>query len=401
MIGNRLRRVVDDLRGDGRGWILVIVSTGWFFSLGIRLIYPVILPQVTEEFAITYESAGISLSVLWVCYALMSVPGGLLADRFGERILLLGSTVVVAVGVVAVGLAPSFGTFVLATALLGSGTGLFGTTGTTVLTDLYTDRDATAISISQSVGTLGTILLPIGAGAVAVLANWRFGIGYVLPGLAAVAVGLWLVVPARTSPAVASGPGRSGGVTERLWHSLSDRAVVPVIAGLTCVGFAFQGMTGFLPTYLIDVKGFTPTRASTLFGFFFTAMIVSKLSSGPIADRYGVRPALLLFLVLSAPGMFVLPFADSTFLVVPAVWIAGLVIGYTPVAMVAAITAIPDDIKGSGFGVVRATFIGLGALAPPIVGRLADKGAFDVALLVLGVAVLVGIGFTLFVPDRR
>jgi predicted MFS family arabinose efflux permease len=395
-----IKQLVIDLHKDGQGWILLLISLGWFFSLGIRLTYPVILPQVSAEFEISYETAGTTLSLLWVCYAMLSIPGGALADKLGERLLLVGSLVIISGGVVAVGLAQSFLQFLVATALLGTGCGLFGTTGTTVLTDIYSSHDATAMSISQSSGSVGTVLLPFIAGSIAVATGWRFGLWYVIPGLAIVTAGLWVAVPKTTSSQIESREQSVGAIVGQIGSIITKRSVIFVLGGLTCVGFTFQGLTGFLPVYLIEVKNFSQEDASLLFGFFFTSMIFSKLASGPLAERYGRRLALTLFLLCSAPGLFILPFVDSTIAIAIAVWITGLVIGYTPVAMVAAIAAFPSDIKGSGFGIVRALFIGLGTLAPPFVGRLADRGAFNLALLYLGLILVVGIGFTLCIPDK-
>lgn len=98
--------------------------------------------------------------------------------------------------------ASAFGTFLAATAVIGAGAGVFGTTGTTILTDIYAENDTIAVSISQIAATLGTLFLPVIAGLITGVASWRMGIGYVIPAFAAVAVGLWFTVPAETSPTV-------------------------------------------------------------------------------------------------------------------------------------------------------------------------------------------------------
>lgn len=91
-----------ELWQDGKGWILVVVSVGWFFSVGVRFAYPTLLPFFREEFAITLSTAGLLVSVLWMAYAIGQFPGGMLGDRVGEGNILVVSTVLAVVGITAV-----------------------------------------------------------------------------------------------------------------------------------------------------------------------------------------------------------------------------------------------------------------------------------------------------------
>lgn len=68
------------------------------------------------------------------------------------------------IGLVLITTAESFGTFLLATVVYGLGCGLEGTTGTTTLSDIYPNRDSTAIRLSQTAGSIGTVVLPAVAG---------------------------------------------------------------------------------------------------------------------------------------------------------------------------------------------------------------------------------------------
>lgn len=100
-----------ELRAAGNGWILVIVAVGWFLVFGTRFIFPALLPQITTIFEISNTVAGATISAVWVAYAAVQFPAGLLTDRLGERIVLAASTLA-AVGAVTVAvLSPSFAPF--------------------------------------------------------------------------------------------------------------------------------------------------------------------------------------------------------------------------------------------------------------------------------------------------
>jgi len=368
--------------------------------MGVRLIYPVILPQIITEFSISYSTAGISLSALWVAYAAVNTPGGLIADYVGERVLLATSMIFSAAGLLAVVLSQTFPQFLASTVVLGIATGLFGTTGTTVLTDIYSQHDTTAISISQIAASIGSILIPIIAGFLAVHLGWRVGLVHAAPIFVLAAVGMWLTLPMRTSPVVTETNSGLFTVFEDIKDTFSSRALLLVVGGMTAVGVVYQGLTGFLPMYLIEMKEFSQQQATLLFGVLFCSMIVGKIVSGPIANRVGNRSTLIGYSVISLPGFVALPIVEETGLVILTVWIVGLILGYTPVATTYAMELIPPSVQGSVFGIIRTVFLGVGALAPPIVGVLADFGLLDVAFFGFFFVGVVALVFSIGLPRR-
>ncbi len=375
-----------------------MVSVGWFLSMGVRLIYPVVLPQLVGEFEITYSTAGISLGLLWVAYAAVNTPGGLVADYVGERIMLAGSMFLSSIGLVAVVNSQTFTHFLISTVLLGVATGLFGTTGTTVLTDIYSQHDTTAISISQIASSIGSIVIPVIAGLLAVGFGWRVGLIYTAPFFAVAGIGLWLTLPSRTSPGVANDGRGLGGVLDDIRQTFSNRTLLLVVGGMTAVGFVYQGITGFLPMYLIETKNFSQQQATLFFGLLFCSMILGKIVSGPLARRFGNRPTLVGYSLISIPGFIALPLFDNTLLIIISVWFGGLILGYTPVATTYAMELIPAGIQGSVFGVIRTVFLGVGALAPPAVGALADFDMLDVAFFSFFVIALFAMVFSMALP---
>lgn len=393
-----MRSLVRELWSDDRGWVLAAISVGWFFSLGGRMVYPVVLPQITVDFQIDYGTAGIVLSVLWIAYALMNIPAGLLADRIGERLVLSGATALAVVGLVLVFAAPTFEVFVVATIVFGLGCGMFGTTGTTILSDLYPRRDTTAIGISQVAGSLGMIALPVIAGSLVVYAGWRIGIGYMIPGFALLTVAMWFSVPSRTSAEIGQRGDSPGDTLRRILGAFVDRAMLLIIIALGLIGFVIQGLTGFLPVFLIEFKDFAQWEASVVFGLLFVGSIVGKLASGPLADRFGKRPTLIGFAAISGPAILALPLVDLSPIIVICVWVAGLMFGFYPIAMAYAVQFIPDDIQGSVFGLARTIFTLFGVLAPPIVGILADRGQLDVGIAFLGGVVVLALLATFLLP---
>lgn len=187
------------LWADDRIRILAAVAAGWLFAIGIRLVFPAVLPSIRTEFGMSISMAGLLLSTLWIGYALMQFPGGILADEFGERYTLVSSSVVATVGIIGVIAAPSTVPLFLASTLIGLGVGIYGTTRLTVIGDVFPDRSGTAVGVCQAAGNIGTSLLPPAGGLLAVAIGWRWGFIVVLPFFVLIGISLWIFLPERTS----------------------------------------------------------------------------------------------------------------------------------------------------------------------------------------------------------
>lgn len=395
----RLATVRRTVWTDGRGWILLTVSGGWLLTLGVRIVYPALLPDIMAEFRVGYTGGGALLSALWVAYALMQFPGGVAADLVGEKRVVLGSVVTVLAGVLAIVAAPGYGVFVAATVLLGLGTGLYGTSRVTIVTDVFPDNKTTAVSFTQAAGNVGNTVLPVIAGVVAAGFGWRLGFGYLVPLFVLVIVGIIAFIPHRTSAEPDAGEGFDRAFLADLRGAVLTRNVILVGLLQLALMTYYQGMTGFLPTYLIDVKGFSQPLAATVFGAFFVTAIGMQFASGLVADRYGQRRAIALFALVAFPATTALPLLDSQPAVIAASLAAAGVLGAFPPSHTYTIDLMPEALQGSGYGLIRTLYIGGAAGAPPIVGWLADGGQFDLAITLLGTTTLVVILFCATLPN--
>ncbi|WP_254546744.1 MFS transporter [Halomarina pelagica] len=395
-----IRGTSEALRGDGRGWVLVAVATGWLLVLGTRVILPTLLPQVKGTFDLDNATAGVLMTVLWASYAVTQFPAGMLADRIGEKPTLVASVVVTAGGALALSLAPTFVVFVLGAILFGLGSGLYAPPRVTVLSRIYPDRDGTALGVTFAVGNLGASLLPLVAGGLAVLLGWRFGFGFVVAPLAVVGVALWALVPAqdgdRTRVAAAA-PRRIAG---RLASELVDPHVVLAWTAMTLVLFTYQGITAFLPTYLIAAKGMSQGTASALYSLFFASGAISQSVAGGAADSHGARRVLAVISGFGVLTLVALPFVHGLLPLAALVVLLGTRLGIGPVGNGYVAAILSDDVQGSGFGLFRTFYLAAGALGSSFVGVLAGRGLFDEAFLALAGITALSSALYLRLPRR-
>lgn len=393
-----LRAIAYDLWRDGRGWILLGVAGGWFLSLGVRLVFPALLPYLREAFSLDLTVAGLLLTVLWVAYALGQFPGGIIGDRLGEGNALVLSTVVSGSMIAALAVSNSALALFATTALFGFSTALFGPARFTILSSVYDRRDGTAIGLTLAAGEAGNTILPVVAGVLAAAASWRLGFGATVPLFFVMAVVIWRVVPGRTTGATSAVDTLSIETLRYVARGIAERTILIVTGVHVFLFFVYQGFTGFYPTYLVEVKGLAPSVAAGLFGAFFAVGVLVQPIAGAGGDRFGTRPTLLVVIAVATAALATLPFVDGFVGIVLVTAVASALLGVTPLTQTFLVNALPADMKGSGLGLLRTGQIALGATGPLVVGAVADAGYFDGAFLGLAAVSAAGIALCLLVP---
>lgn len=394
-----VREAVGRLR-EGHGWTLVAIASGWLLIQGFRVALPALLPQIKAEFAIGNASAGFALTVLWFVYAGMQFPSGIAADRIGERRLLLGGLALATLCLGLFYLAPVFAAFLLACGVFGFGAGLFGTPRDMLLSRTFARTVNTAYTVTFSAGSVGAAVLPFVVTTLASRLDWRTAILALLPLFAVVGVGMWRVVPARNGTG-----GDEGGLSPRetvvrTAAALSDRTVLLASAGMVLFVFTYQSILSFLPTYLVEVKGLDQGFAAALFGLFFVFSAVVQPLTGSLADRYGQRPTQLALVVLSTATLLALPFVDGTLALSVLVPLLGIRIAIGPLTSAYVVRELPESVQGSGWGLLRTVFFGIGSTGSTVVGVFGDAGLFDAAFLALAVLTGAIAVFWLLLPSR-
>lgn len=393
------RTIWRDLFNDGKGWILLAVAAGWFLSLGLRYVYPSMIPFLRDYFGFDLTVAGLLLSALWVAYALGQIPGGIMGDRLGEGNVLVISTGLSTAAVLLVAASVNLWMLFVGTIAFGLATALYGPTRFTVFTDIYSDRVGTAIGLTYAAGSLGNTVLPATAAAVASYTSWRLGFGWMVPLFLGVIIALWAIVPSRTSSVENTVEDLSVQTVREIFSQITVAGIPLLVSIHVLLGFVSQGFLGFYPTYLVDVKGFTPQTAALLFGLYFAFGAIIQPLAGMSRDRFGSRVTLFVICLAYFLGMSALYFAQSF----THVLILTLFLSYRNSTGVITNTYIadtlPEAIKGTGLGALRTVWISIGATSPIFVGFLGDLGFLDVVILPLAAIVALSTVMALFIPS--
>jgi MFS family permease len=386
-----------ELWSDGRGPSLAVISGGWGLLLGTRMVYPVLLPYFRDSFGLSLTVAGFLITILWLGSAVGQLPGGILADRYNERVVMAVSALLVGIALGFVVMAPTAGLLFVATGLVGLGQSLYPIARITIVSHIYPERLGSALGVTMATGDLGQTVLPPLAGVLAVTVAWQAGLGFLIPFLVAIGIGIWVIVPAQKG-------ANSGGTSlsiDRIGLLVSEvrEANLPFVSLILVLFFlTWQAFTGLYPTYLVEVKGLSSSTAGLLFSIFFAFGVVVKPLAGGAYDRIGMRNALVMVLAGPVAGFGVLPFVDGFWPLVGITAVVSTMLGSGAITQSFVADAFSAEIRGTGLGVVRTVTAVIGSTGPVLFGAIADRGYFDEGYLLLAAVLLVVILLTLRLP---
>lgn len=391
------RSTISGLRGDGKGWTLLAIASGWLFVIGGRYLVPAVLPQVKASFGVTDVWAGIAITVIWATYGLMQAPAGLLIDYLGERLLLAGSLLLTAASVLVLGAAPAFLAFIFGCVAFGLATGLYGPARGTALSRTFADRDGSAIGVTLAAGSVGSAVLPFLAGAFVGNYGWRLIVGGLGVPFTLVGIFIWSTVPEASDRNART---LSRTLIDDVLRAIRIRGVFVAVSAATVMVFVYQGLTAFLVTYLVSVKALDQTTAAAILALFFVGAAISKITSGNLADRFGHRPVLFAVAGVNVPVLVAVPFVDGAIPIGLLSLLLGTRMGVVPAQNAYIIRVLPDDITGTAWGILRTGLFVLGAGGSTVVGWMSDADLFDASFILMAALTAVAALLYAFLPDR-
>ena len=370
-----------------QGAVLGTCTLAFFATMAARLAISPVVPSISEAFAVPNSAIGLALTGMWLGYALVQFPSGLLADRYGERRIILVAVGGTAVASTMLAFAPSYSVFLVGTAALGIVAGLHYSVATSLLTRT-TDRIGTAIGIHTAGAPVAGVLVPMAAGAVGAWMGWRWalvlGTVFALPVVALVVSVIRARPPVRPEQSLWS-RARPGPLVELL-----RRPPIAITVALSAAGmFVWQATASFLPTFLVAYHGYSASTAGLLFSAYFLVQGVSQPGLGALSDRIGRDEAASVAVGIGIVGYGLLIAGANLGIAVAAVALAGLSMGWGAALMPKFMDHLDDHERSAGFGLIRTVYMVLGASGSVAVGLVADLFGWGVAFLGLA-GLLVG-----------
>ncbi|MDY6819470.1 MAG: MFS transporter [Halobacteriales archaeon] len=383
------------------GRIVLLVAFGWFSILLGRQALPPLLPTIIEVLRISPARAGVALTVLMGLYSLLQYPAGRLSDALSRTTLLIASIGGMILGFGLLGTVTNYPQLLAGAAVLGVSSSFYFTPSRALLSDLFVERRGQAFGIQTTAGMGGAALAAgVAVGALR-YATWQAAF---LPTIVLL-VGVGILLHRWShEPYVLSRDDLDFDFRGTVGRLLFQPRIRRLLFMRALTAFTFQGIVGFLPTFLQVEKGFSTTLASASFALVFVVGSVMGPLAGRLSDLFPRLRVVLGALFVGIIGLLGMLLGGAAAVVI--VSIVAMSMGLAslfPVMGAYFMDLFPDRSVGGDFGAAKTVFSGLGSIGPTYVGIVAASRSYTIAfagLLVL-LVLAVGVLLTLQSPDAE
>ena len=353
-----------------------VVVWGAFFSMavifGVVYSFAAFFESFAAEFAAQRADGSLVFGICGLIYFVLGAGGGILADRFGPRLVCTAGMLCIAAGLLATSFATSMSAVYLTYGVgIGVGVALVYTPSIACVQPWFTQRRGLAAGIASSGIGAGTVVLPLLATSAIAALQWRGALRVMALGVLVLGVCATFVL--RRAPAPAAGAGAQVIPGATLGQALRDRRfwwfyLFTVAAAPTM----------FIPFAHVSASardmGLGEARAVGLVGLVGIGSLVGRFAIGALADRIG-RTLTLALMQASMATSYLLWLAAGGY---PALAIFAVWFGLSYGAIVSLMPAICMDLFGARAvsSIVGTLYSGaaLGNLLGPVVaGAVFDR----------------------------
>jgi len=373
------------------------------------MLYVFALQTLRAEFRLSNAKAGLVSSATLICSAAGGILFGVLSDRVGRKRALIYSILLYSLASGGTALAQSYRQLLIWRALIGFGLGGEWSAGAVLVAESWpAESRARAIGFMQSGWALGYIL----AAGVTALVLPRYGwralfLSGLLPALLTLAIRRHVVEPEIWTARTAAG----GWVT--LFRPPLARRTLLATALTSSVLLAYWGLFTWLPGFLSAPRqaggaGLNIVRTSAWIIPMQLGAYAGYVSFGWLADRFGRRPAFLIYMLGAAaltpvyggiPGWLGDDAEAGLLALGPLVGFLGS--GYFSLFGAMLAELFPTAVRGTGQGLTYNFGRALSALAPYLVGATADRLGLGSALALNSAFFLLGAALIFTLPETR
>jgi MFS transporter, FSR family, fosmidomycin resistance protein len=381
----------------GRGLLATITAAHFSHHVTNSLLNP-LLPLIRDAFALSYAESGFAVSAFSIAAGLANAPWGMLADRIGSRVVIVGGLFLMGAASVALATAGAYWQLLALLVLLGIVSGSYHGPAAALIARTFSSRmRGTAMGIHITGGHLSFFAAPALAGILAsATGTWRTP--YIWFAAAPVVFGalLWIVAPHVHERAAPSGD-RFAAFREigRVF-----RDVGPLISLSIAFQFGIAALLAFLALYLVDARGISPTLAAVFFGVPQVVGVVGAPLGGWLSDRFGRRRVMLGGLALMGPAVFAVTAAPNEALLITLVVFGLLWSMRSTVTETLVMDSAPAGRRATVLGAYYLLNAHVGGIGAPLFGFLAEAVGLATAFSWMGIAFVVMSAVALVIGRR-
>jgi len=383
---------------------LIAAALGWMLDSFDVMLYALVLAAIIPDLGLSKEIAGLLGSVTLLAAAAGGVAFGVIADRFGRTRALMASVLIYSVFTAACGLAQNVTQLAAFRILLGIGMGGEWASGAALVSETWADAHrGKALGLMQSAWAIGYASAALVTMIVLPRWGWRavFMVG-ILPAF----LTLWVRARVEEPKIWRDAPPARGSLTTIFSGGLA-RLTIPLTIMNAFTLFGWWGFNLWLPGYLslpvsAGGRGFSATTMSWFVIAMQVGMWFGYVTFGFVSDAVGRKRTYIVY--TSAAALLILVYISireplALLLLGPfvAFFATGFFSGFGAVTAEIYPTEVRASAQGFTYNMGRIT----SALAPFVVGSLAQKHGFQAALSLTSIAFLLAAITWRWIPETR
>jgi FSR family fosmidomycin resistance protein-like MFS transporter len=387
--------------------ILLAISFCHLLNDTIQSVLPAIYPVLKTSFHLDFGQVGLIALTLQLTASLLQPLVGLHSDKHPQPYSLAIGMGITLVGLLALSMAPSYATVLVAAGTVGIGSAVFHPESSRVARMASGGQHGLAQSLFQVGGNAGSALGPLLAAFV--LTKGQSSIAWfsflALAGIMILTfIGTWskshLAATAKAKTSTQYG-GASGSSYAAHHAGLPTAKIAVSMAILIALMFSkffyLASISSYFTFYLMDKFHLSVQGAQLHLFIFLGAVAAGTIAGGPIGDRIGRKYVIWASILGVLPFTLLLPYVNLLWTTVLSV-----LIGMILASAFSAILVYAQDLVPGRVGMISGLFFGfafgLGGIGAALLGKLADLTSLTFVYHVCAFLPAIGI-LTAFLPD--
>ncbi len=356
-----------------------------FFIMGFVDVVGIATNYVKKDFGLNDTVANLLPMMVFLWFAVFSVPTGLLMNTIGRRKTVLLSMVITFIAMLIPLLTYEFTLILVAFAMLGIGNTILQVSLNPLLQNVVRgDRLTSSLTWGQFIKAIASFLGPVIAGfAAASLGNWKM-LFPIFAGITMLST-LWLVFTKIEEQPVEGKTSSFGGC----FALLKDRTILMLFLGILFVVGIDVGLNTTIPKFLIERCQMQLEQAGLGTSLYFIARTTGAFIGAILLVKISGRSFLIVSMVAAIVAMLVMLTMSNLWAILVLIFVLGFAIANVfSIIFSAALQRMPpraNEISG-----LMIMGVAGGAVMPPLMGVVSDAmgQAGGMALLLVAMAYL-------------
>lgn len=353
-----------------------------FFVMGLVDLVGIATNYVKQDFSLSDTIANMLPMTLFLWFAVLSVPTGILMNKLGRKRTVIISMAISLLAMLLPLISYNFPMILIAFGLLGIGNTIIQVSLNPLLTNVVSgDRLTSSLTLGQFIKAIAAFLGPIIAGVAAgSFGNWK--LVFLIFAAITVLSGLWLLLtPIHEEPINqhTSTFGESFGL-------LKDNTILMLFLGIIFVVGVDVGLNTTVPKFLMERCGIPLEKAGLGTSLYFVARTIGTFAGAILLVELSGRKFFIWSMLAAIPALMVMLLTVNVWIILSMVFILGFAIANVfPIIFSAALKRKPDHSNEiSGLLIMG---VAGGAIIPLIMGITSDAagqtGGMTILMLTL------------------